>query len=327
MIKPLHLALLFSLVAGAEALAQPAPRQAGFGGLIGGRTITVVDESGRQTKGRVLRFTPDQLTLSVQGSEVSFDRQNVTAVYEHGNSVKKGMIIGLLSGPALGFAALVTEGGDPYLLPATVLFSAMGFAVGTAIDALIPGRRLVYASSKRATDSRRAPDFSSLAARHPVIVADDSGAETNGQLVRFTAEELTVRVNGQERTFARERVAAIFERGDSVKNGMRNGFLTGAALGVIPAIRKTQCGREPMGIGFITVPSYYSPCTTGERLTQGLREGMMAGLLGMGIGAGIDALIPGRRLLYDRQRTPAASISIAPQVMPARIGLLTSVSW
>ena len=325
MIKPLQVALVISVGVAAVASAQPAPDSGnGFNGITIKRSITIVDDSGRQTKGSVLRFAPDQITVNVEGREVSFDRANVAAIYEHGNSVKKGMILGLLTGPAL-----VLGSGDTsdYALAAGVAFSVIGVAVGTGIDALIPGKRLIYARSNSATDSTGTPDFTSLAARHPVIVADDSGAETKGQLVRFTAEELTVRVDGRDRTFARERVAAIFERGDSVKNGMRNGFLAGAVLGVIPAIRKTQCGREPLGIGLITVPSYYSPCSTGERLTQGLREGMMAGLLGMGIGAGIDALIAGRRLLYDRQRTSAASISIAPQVMPAGIGLLTSVSW
>jgi len=161
-----------------------------------------------------------------------------------------------------------------------------------------------------------------------VIVTNHAGTETRGRLLRVTANELTMAVDGQDRTLAREQVAAIFEQGDSVKNGMKYGFLAGTAVGFTAGVSKTQCGRDQFGIGFITSYGSYSPCTASERVSQGLREGLLLGLLGTGIGAGIDALIPGRRLLYEKTKpAAAATISIVPSVARSRMSLLTSVSW
>jgi hypothetical protein len=148
MLHGILLASLISLVAIADVSAQTTPaRSDSFGGLAGGRTLSVIDESGFEWTGRLLLFTPDTLTLDVNGGEVLLDRKNVQAVYERGNSAKKGFLIGLASGPALALAAVAT--GDPSpdgeLAVGAVVVSALGAAIGAAVDAMIPGKRLVYA--------------------------------------------------------------------------------------------------------------------------------------------------------------------------------------
>jgi hypothetical protein len=130
------------------ASAQTAPAGGeNFSGLLGGRTVSVIDDSGRETTGRLLLFTQDTLTMKVNGGDVVFDRKNVAAVFERGNSVKKGLIIGALSGPALGLVALATDGPSAELAVGTLIFSAIGVGVGVAVDAMIPGKRLVYAAA------------------------------------------------------------------------------------------------------------------------------------------------------------------------------------
>ena len=317
---PLLLTFLISLCAISGASAQTAPGGAeGFSALLGGNDIIVIDDSGRETKGELLRFTPENLTLAVKGREVAFDRQHVAAVYERTNGVKKGMILGLLSGPALGLAAAITGDADALVVLGAVVFSAIGFGVGTAVDAMIPGKRLVY-------ERAGGPDnFDGQPAGGHVIVATNSGVETSGRLLRFTTDELTLSVNGSDRTFARHQITSILARGDSIKNGVTIGLLTGAATGFLTGVMKDDCDHTP-----VVGPAYFTPldCYADEKIVQGLKQGALASLAGAGIGAVIDKLITGRRLVYGTQKDRApVAISIVPSLAPSRIGVMTSVSW
>jgi hypothetical protein len=318
--KTLRLALLVSMYAATAASAQTAPASANdFSRIANGRTVTVVDDAGQHLNGVIARLSADQLTIVAHDREVAFERQHVVAIYERGNSVKKGLTLGLLTGPILGLAALASGGGDdPYLLPGVVIISAFGAGVGSAIDALIPGRRLIYAASSGASHAQTGDNFFGLAGRGPITVVDDSGTETQGRLLRLTPDELTMVVDGQARTFARQRVAAIFERGDSLKNGAIIGLVSGAALGFFGGTQ-SSCGDFWGGL---------HSCSVSEKMANGLRGAAMMGAWSAGIGVGIDALIPGRRLVYDRrQPTSAATISVAPALGPSGIGVRGRVSW
>ena len=56
--------------------------------------------------------------------------------------------------------------------------------------------------------------------------------------------------------------------------------------------------------------------------------GSVLGAMGMGVGAGIDALVVGRRLLYETARQGyGASISIAPRFVGSGPGLQVKVTW
>ena len=329
MVRALRIALLFNLLVISVASAQPAVEGTStIGSVATGRTIIVVDESGRETQGKLVRFTPDHLTMAVKNRDMDFDVPNVSVVYERTNSVKKGMILGALSGPALGIVA-ATDGGPEAFYIVTVVFGAIGFAIGTAIDAAIPERRLIYQKGQLAAGPRGAEGFSFTAAGRKVIVVDRSGTESRGRLLHIGSDDVTVTIDGRARTFAREQVTAIYERGDSKKNGMLIGFAAGVATGMVTGASKTRCGRNYGGGGIIQAPSYYSPCSGEERLKQGLREGLGLGLVGTGLGAAIDALIPGRRLIYQRPEDAAATttFTIVPVLAPSRIGVMTSVSW
>lgn len=171
-------------------------------------------------------------------------------------------------------------------------------------------------------------DFSGITKGRELIVVEESGVENTGRLVRVTPDTLTMTIGGKIHTFTRRQVTAILERGDSVKNGAVIGLVAGAATGLIAGASKTTCGRNNVGFGLITAYLYYSPCTLNERVSQGLREAALLGALGAGIGAAVDALIPGRRVLYQRpQRTAGAAISIAPSLAGSAVGLQASVSW
>src|SRR5688572_25167290 len=86
-----------------------------------------------------------------------------------------------------------------------------------------------------------AADFSGLGGTRILIaVFDEAGKETRGQLLRFDAESLTMAAGGRELTFSRQDVRRVYQRGDSVVNGVRNGFISGLALGVLVGVTATD---------------------------------------------------------------------------------------
>ena len=322
--QSLLLALIVNLCAMSVASAQPMTDSGDLSTFVGaGRTFIVVDAAGRETRGKALRFTPEQLTMMVGAAEVSFDRQNVTAVYERTNSVKKGLIIGLLSGPALALAAVLSGDDGQLILLGAVVFSGIGAAVGTTIDALIPERHLVYGMPRKAFS--RLEDLTTLGSGRTMIVADASGGEAEGQLLSLSSDGLTMTVDGQDRIFTLQQVAALYERGDSIRNGMIVGFLAGTGAGFVAGIMKDDCVQPSFG-----GPGTFTPldCYADQKVGHGVKVGALAGLAGAGIGAVFDKLIVGRRLLYQSQHpAPRATITVAPSLGVSRIGLLTRVSW
>jgi hypothetical protein len=114
-----------------------------------------------------------------------------------------------------------------------------------------------------------------------VYVLDDTGVETSGRLVGLTPESLVLLVGHSERRFAFEEVVRIQKR-DSLKNGTIIGAAVGAAMGLVAAGISDCPGDQPGG----SCPWFRAGALI-------MSTGLYAGL-----GAGIDALIPGRTTLY-----------------------------
>jgi hypothetical protein len=335
MIRTLRLALLMNVCTMSVASAQPAPSSAeDFSGLGHGRTITVVSDDGRTTTARLLRFTPETLAVAIEGREVVFERNHVARIVEHGDSVRNGMKIGAIAagsfGVLVGIGAAAWASEDQVLVAAipVAIFGLVGAGIGAGIDGLITGHRQLYERTPGARVEGGPEDFSGLSSGRAVTVVEDSGVSNTGRLRRVTPDTVTMTLAGGERTFTRQHVTAIFERGDPVKNGGAIGLLTGAAIGFTAGASKTTCGRNDVGFGLISAYLSHSPCTASERIGQGLREGALLGVFGAGLGVVVDALIPGQRILYESPKQKSGTaIAIAPSLGPSRIGFLTSVSW
>ena len=144
--KRILLALLVNLLAVTGAYAQTAPQRAhDLTAITAQKSIIVVDDLGKKTQGKLLRFTPDKLLMLVEGSEIAIDRRNVAKVFTRGDSVVNGMLLGVLGGTALGVVGVVTSENPGGLEgAAAVAFTVIGLGVGTAVDALITGQKLVY---------------------------------------------------------------------------------------------------------------------------------------------------------------------------------------
>jgi hypothetical protein len=122
-----------------------------------------------------------------------------------------------------------------------------------------------------------------------IYVTDDTGTVTEGRLVRLGPDAIVLLSDGAERRLDLARVRQVDVRGDSV----RNGAIIGAVIGGAGAL---------VSVGLADCPDGGSACPAARVIGAVLATGVWAA-----IGAGIDALIPGRTTLYvapDVTRTP-----------------------
>jgi hypothetical protein len=142
---------------------------------------------------------------------------------------------------------------------------------------------LIFCACVAAAGTAQAQDFSSIQLRNlPIVfVEEKSGTETRGRLMSITPAAIQIDVDGSSRTFAPADVAKIERRGDSLKNGA----LIGAAIGLFTGFIG-DCPR--------------AGSNDGSKGCPGARVGYVIGgsAIWAGIGAGIDALIPGRTRLW-----------------------------
>lgn len=118
-----------------------------------------------------------------------------------------------------------------------------------------------------------------------VFVLDDAGVETRGKLLRLDHDAIVVLVNGSERRFETRRVASVTKRGDSLRNGVVIGAVVGIVSGVLGSAM-AECKNDRGG---------FSGCGAGTRVGLAvLSTGLYAAA-----GAGIDAAIQGRTVLYQ----------------------------
>lgn len=157
-------ALIAALVPVAVRAQEPASRWPGLAPSRGVSTVYVVDDTGAETMGRLLRLSADSIVLLVDGAERQFDAARVRRIQRRGDSLKNGTIIGAVVGVALGLVAggLADCAGDdpsgncPGVRVAALLVSTGVYAaVGAGIDALIPGRTTLYQASASSPPASR----------------------------------------------------------------------------------------------------------------------------------------------------------------------------
>jgi hypothetical protein len=130
-----------------------------------GDTVFVVDDTGTETRGKVASIGPSALRLIVDGYERDWGAAAVERLERRGDSLKNGAISGLATGGIFGFLAIGAViragggGGEAFpLVPSNgqiaVVFGAfmgLGAGIGAGIDALVPGRTLLYLRPRNRT--------------------------------------------------------------------------------------------------------------------------------------------------------------------------------
>ena len=129
-----------------------------------------------------------------------------------------------------------------------------------------------------------------------IYVTDQTGREMTASIVAISPSLLTVKTAGTLREFSAADVQRIRQRlPDSLWTGGLIGLAIGAGLGITAATFSEECS-----------PHVSSSCA-GPVL-------WMAGI-GTGVGIGIDALVQGRKVIYQASaRRPDVQVSVVPVI-------------
>jgi hypothetical protein len=141
-----------------------------------------------------------------------------------------------------------------------------------------------------------------------IYVQDQAGRETEGTLVSFTESALVLTVNGMTQTFAPSQVRRIQRKGDSLKNGTIIGLAFGVVMGVLAG-------------GISDCPGGRSSCP-GSRVVIPL---VAAGFY-TAVGAGIDAAVQGRTLLWE-SGAAASGPPVTLRLLPASVSVRSAIRW
>lgn len=158
---------------------------------------------------------------------------------------------------------------------------------------------LLAAARPAAAQTTPASTLDAIAPGLPVTVIDDGGRRVDGRIVDSSGDLVRVKRRGVIETVALSDVVRI-EKRDGLENGALTGLAIGTALGVGAAV---SVGADA---GF-TVAAIASNA-----------------LLYTAIGAGIDAMINGRRTLYQRNQPVA---TVAPILDGHRRGAAIAITW
>lgn len=160
----------------------------------------------------------------------------------------------------------------------------------TRLAAILLGASCANAWPQEITETNRA-DLPT------VYVTTDEDGEITGALRGLNDEAVTLLVGETTCRYALEDVSRIERKGDSVKNGALIGAVIGFAVGIFTS-GIADCVDDTGGVG---------------RCGEGARIGFVALSSGLyaGAGAGIDAWIPGRSLIYGSRNSPEMPVGMA----------------
>jgi hypothetical protein len=143
-----------------------------------------------------------------------------------------------------------------------------------------------------------------------ITVVDVTGREAAGRIGKLSRDALILVTEAGLRQFGEAEVAKIRQRrGDSLQNGAIIGAAAGAGYGlaVLALLASTDDGGGPIPIGVVT----------GMVVFTGI---------GAAAGAGIDALITRRQVIYEKPGG-GGQVSISPLFLHGRRGVAVSVKF
>jgi len=132
-----------------------------------GETLTVIDQSGATTTGKLAALTASELTLIVGKSRRDLVQSDVLTITRHGHGdLAKGARWGFAIGAGIGLMAGLYWNSECYgcgsLIPLfTATYASLGAGLGLGAAAITPTRSVIYSA---AGDVRRRVAVSPIAA-------------------------------------------------------------------------------------------------------------------------------------------------------------------
>jgi hypothetical protein len=142
-----------------------------------------------------------------------------------------------------------------------------------------------------------------------VEVTDVTGQKIRATIESVTDSSLELWIQGALKALAENDVATVrARRPPDLAGGARAGFVAGALFGIVPGAMLSRGTKD--GVPLIAITS------------------LIYGGLGAGIGAGIRAMIPAERLVYDgRARRSASDVRVAPMIAGDRKGVVVALGF
>lgn len=162
-VTSLLLTVIVSVGPSAEAMAQESPSASTAApstdaGEIGrhvktGQKVFVVDDRGRELKGRVGELSADSLVLIVDRDRTDLPYERIVRIDRRRDGVLNGVLIGFGVGAGLGLVGALASTGDSgwgspdpaeVALIAPPILGGIGAGIGLAVDALIGREKNLY---------------------------------------------------------------------------------------------------------------------------------------------------------------------------------------
>jgi hypothetical protein len=138
-----------------------------------------------------------------------------------------------------------------------------------------------------------------------IYVTDTDGSERRARLLELSSSTLVLDFGRDSRTFTERDVQRIRKRApDSLWTGALIGAGVGAALGAFAV-------------------SFSEDCTYRFSSCAGPALSMTA--MAAGIGIGIDALIQGRKVIYEPGSRKAPGVSVRPMLAPGKASVVVAI--
>ena len=118
-----------------------------------GDTLTITDGTGQRMRGKLTQLSSSSLVLDVAGALRQFQESDVNTIEKRGSdSLRNGALIGMavgggIAGIGIAASANSSDADASLFVFGTLVYAGVGAAIGMGIDALIEGRRVIYAGS------------------------------------------------------------------------------------------------------------------------------------------------------------------------------------
>ena len=116
-------------------------------------TVYVTDRTGQATKGQLIGLTDSAIVVQTDTLTKTFAPADVSLIERKGDSLKNGTLIGLAVGVFVATATMFGNCPSHNCAGARLAFALPGIAIytaiGTAVDAAIPGRTRIWPGRSR----------------------------------------------------------------------------------------------------------------------------------------------------------------------------------